>query len=294
MTSIKEWSVLLIKALEEQDITKFKHCRVAIVSALADNDYMINSTENLFEMSSASDNLIVGKALSILLYDMSKSGLIYRRVVVSAMYCLIKSIINDRSGYNKETTIASVFLLILFHENEDFIGGEYIIQMVRNNPEVAAHQFIGMTCVFYWLYKLSSFSIELDGITNSRLQKAVNNSLLQMTDESTRTKVIDFEYNNFDAMLKSLPLDFELKYPGVPFWDPEVINQKIEAMFGNSPLCFRSQDNTAASYSGVKTKAQPHPLPNKNTMQHNDTTSKGAGCLSVIVFVVIVSIFSII
>ena len=67
-----------------------------------------------------------------------------------------------------------------------------------------------MTCVFYWMYKLSSFNIELDTITGTRLQKAIKNLLLQIPDESTRMKIVNFEYDNFDAMSKSLPLDFEL------------------------------------------------------------------------------------
>lgn len=61
MPSIKELAVLLTKALEEKDIATFKRCRTTIVSTLADNDYMINSTVNLFEMPSVSDNLLVGR-----------------------------------------------------------------------------------------------------------------------------------------------------------------------------------------------------------------------------------------
>lgn len=292
MTSIKEWAVILTKALEEKDMATFKRCRTAIVSALADNDYMINSTENLFEMPSVNDNLLVGKALTILLSDMSKSGLIYRRVVVAAMYCLIKSIINDKSGHNKETVLASIFLLILFHENQDFIGGEYIAQGVRNNAEVAAQQFIGMTCVFYWMYKLSSFNIELDTITGTRLQKALKNLLLQMPDESTRMKIVDFEYNNFDAMSKSLPLDFELKYPGVPFFEPDVVFSKVEALFGNSLMYFHT-NNDGLSKKYVD-KTSHYPSTNQNTVKRTTPSSNGSGCLSVIILVIIVSIFSII
>lgn len=290
MTSIKEWAVLLTKSLEEQDMATFKRCRTAIVSALADNDYMINSTENLFEMPSISDNLLVGKSLTILLSDMSKSGLIYRRIVVSAMYCLIKTIINDKYDNNKETALASIFLLILFHENQDFIGGEYIAQGVRNNPEVAAQQFIGMTCVFYWMYKLSSFNIELDTITDSRLQKALKNLLLQIPDESTRKKIVNFEYDNFGAMSKSIPLDFELKYPGIPFFEPDVVFSKIEAMFGNTLMYFQTNDNEA---SKIK-KTSQCTSPNQNTVKHTTPSSNGSGCLSVIILVIIVSVFSII
>lgn len=296
MTSIKDWAILLIKAIEEQDVATFKRCRFAIVSALADNDYSINSTENLFDMSSVSDNLLVGEALTILLSDMSKSGLIYRRVVTSAMYCLLKTIINDKSCLNKETKVASIFLLILFEENQDFIGAEYIMEGVKNNADVAAHQFIGMTLVFYWMYKLSSFPIELDSTTNSRLQKSLNNLLLQMPDESTRKRVVDFEYDNFDAMSKSLPLDFELKYPGFPFWEPDIIKSKIEAMFGNSSIYFPTKDslshNNSANktYQGQNTPAFPH----KNTLKSANTSSNGVGCFSVIVLVIVISIFSII
>lgn len=290
MTSIKEWAVLLTKSLEEQDMATFKRCRNAIVSALADNDYMINSTENLFEMPSISDNLLVGKSLTILLSDMSKSGLIYRRIVVSAMYCLIKTIINDKYGDNKETALASIFLLILFHENQDFIGGEYIAQRVRNNPEVAAQQFIGMTCVFYWIYKLSSFNIELDIITDSRLQKALNNMLLQIPDESTRKKIVNFEYDNFDAMSKSIPLDFELKYPGNPFFEPDVVFSKIEAMFGNTLMYFQTNDKEVSKIN----KISQYTSQNQNTVKHTTPSSNGSGCLPVIILVIIVSIFSII
>lgn len=291
MTSIKEWAVLLTKAVEEHDIATFKRCRNAIVSALADNDYMTSSTENFFEMPSVRDNLLVGEALTILLSDVSKSGLIYRRIIVSAMYCLIKTIIKDKIGHNKETAYASIFLLILFHENQDFIGGEYIAQGVRNNADVAAQQFIGMTCVFYWMYKLSSFNIELDIITDTRLQKALKNMLLHIPDENTRKKIVEFEYDNFDAMLKSLPLDFELKYPGIPFFEPDVVLSKIETMFGNTLMYFQTNNESSKNY--VNTTSQ-YTSSNQNTVKHTIPSSNGSGCLSVIILVIIVSIFSII
>lgn len=242
MTSIKEWAIILTKAVAEQDIATFKRCRTAIVSALADNDLLDSSTENLFEMPAVSDNLLVGKALTILLSDMFKSGMIYHRVLISAMYCLIKTIINDKTGQNKETVHASIFLLILFHENQDFICGEYISQNIRDryNAEVAVHQYIGMTCVFYWMYKLSSFNVELDTITDTRLQEALKNLILQIPDENTRKKIVDFEYNNFYKMSKSIPLDLLLKYPGIPSFDPyDVVSMKIVAsLFANTLMYF--------------------------------------------------------
>lgn len=292
MTSIKERAAILIKAVKEHDVATFKRCRTAIVAALSDNDYMTCSTENIFEMQTVSDNLLVGQALIILLSDMSKSGKIYRRVVVSAMYCLIKAIIDDKLGQNKETVYASIFLLILFHENEDFIGAEYIAQGVRNNAGVAAQQFIGMTCVFYWMYKLSSVNVELDIITDSRLQKALKNMLLQMPDESTRQKVVNFEYNNFEAMLKSLPLDFELRYPGVPFLEPDIVHSKIKAMFNDNTMYFQTNDNESAKC--FENMTSQHPSTNQNTVKHTPSSSNNSGCLSVIILVLIVSIFSII
>lgn len=293
MTSIKEGSNLLLKAVEEQDKEKFKRCRVAMVAALANNDYMINSTENIFEMSSVDDNLLVGKALTILLYDMSKSGPIYRRVVTAALYCLVKSIINDKEDLNKETAEASIFLLILFQENLDFIGGEYVVRMVGNNADAATHQFISMTCVFYWMYKFSSFHIDLDRKTNDRLQKAISELLIQIPDESTRMKVIDFEYNNFSTMLRSLPLDFELKYPGVPFFDPDIVIPKIDAMFGASIKCF----GTITNGSPTTLNSGNEPAHNKsysNKTQLTNPSSKGAGCLPIIVLIIVISIFGII
>lgn len=292
MQSIKELAVLLTKSLEEQDMATFKRCRIAIVSELADNDYVINSTENLFEMPSVHDNLIVGKALTVILFDMAKSGLLYRRVAVSAMYCLIKTIINDKAGLNKETAVASVFLLILFQENQDFICGEYIAQFVGGDVEVAVHQFIGMTSVFYYMYKLSSFSVELDNITDARLQKALNKFPLQIPDESSRRRIVDFEYDNFDIMSKSMPLDFELKYPGVPFFDPDVVVSKIEKMFGNSLMYFQTKNN--ASYNHVENKAYGHSALGQNTIKHTKTSSNETGCLSVIVLIIMISLFGII
>ena len=293
MSSIKERSSQLIKALEDKDFTTFNRCKVSITAELADNDYMTISKENIFNMSSPSDNLLVGKALSILLYDMSKTGLIYRRVVVAALHCLLKTIIHDKACNNKETVLASLFLLILFQENEDFIGGEYIARMVRHNTEAAAYQFIGMTCVFYWMYKLSSFKIEVDLITKERFQQALNHTILDMRDEDYRSKVIDFEFNNFDAMIKSLPLDFELKYPGVPFWDPETVYQKIESMFGNSLANFQGSSKASVD-SRFESSKKNQPSTKTTQSTQSATTSNNSGCLSVVmILVIIVSIFCI-
>lgn len=264
-----------------------------MVAALADNDYMITDAENLFKMPSISDNLIVGKALTVLLYDMSKGSLIYRRVVMSAMYCLLKTLLQDKKGQNKDTIAAALFLLILFQENSDFIGGDYIVSMVRNNPEAAANQFIGMTCVFYWFYKLTPFNLELDTRTSARLQHALTKTIQDIPDQNTRTKVIDFEYNNFDSMIKSLPLDFELKYPGVPFWDPETVYPKIESMFGNSlansQLSYKVSTDSRFAVNEKNKPSAKIPQPTQSA-----TTSNNSGCLSVVmILVIIVSIFCI-
>ena len=113
-----------------------------------------------------------------------------------------------------------------------------------------------------------------------------------MPDESTRMKIVDFEYNNFDAMSKSLPLDFELKYPGVPFFEPDVVFSKVEALFGNSLMYFHT-NNDGLSKKYVD-KTSHYPSTNQNTVKRTTPSSNGSGCLSVIILVIIVSIFSII
>lgn len=291
MSTLKERATQLIKAIEDQDSATFNRCRVSIVAELADNDYMINPSENIFKFTSITDNLLVGRALTILLYDMSKTGPIYRRIVIAALYCLLKTIIQDKAGKNKETVAASMLLLILFQENEDFIGGEYIARGVRYNAEAAAYQFIGMTCVFYWIYKLSSFNIEIDSITSERFQKALEHTILDMHDENYRSKVIDFEFNNFDSMLKTLPLDFELKYPGVPFWEPEIVFPKIESMFGTSSIYFcLNRDKTTPFVKTTKNSDATSSASQNNTNMLQASTN--SGCLSVIAIIVLfLSIF---
>ena len=93
------------------------------------------------------------------------------------MRSLLKIIINDKIDSKPQTAIASALLLVLFSENQDFIGGEYIVSKVRTT-EAAAHQYIGMACVFFWKYNLNATKPSLLYRTQQRLQKAITDSTI--------------------------------------------------------------------------------------------------------------------
>ena len=242
---------------------------------ISDNDFMVREYE---------DNLAVGKALVIILDDMSRGGIIYKRIVLIAMHSLLKIIINDKNDNNSETAIASALLLILFSENQNFVGGEYIVSKVRST-ETAAHQFIGISCVFYWKYKFNPSKPSLLYRTQQRLQKAISSSALDTPDVSTRKKVIDFEYDNFNSMLHDLPLDVELKYPGVPFFDPEVVIPRIQSMFNAESLYFKKPEPSPIKSETITTE-------NNINRQVNNTSQKGSssGCLGFVILLVVTSV----
>ena len=223
----------LLSAINGGDVETYKRLRTSIAADISDNGFMVREYE---------DNLAVGKALVVILDDMSRSGIIYKRIVLIAMHSLLKIIINDKNDNNSQTAIASALLLILFSENQNFVGGEYIVSKVRST-ETAAHQYIGMSCVFFWKYKLNATKpSSLLYRTQQRLQKAISSSTLDTPDASTRKKVVDFEYDNFNSMLHDLPLDVELKYPGVPFFDPEEVFSRVQSMFNAESLYFNNPD----------------------------------------------------
>ena len=275
MNSLESKCQKLLSAINGGDVETYKRLRTSIVADISDNDFMVREYEN---------NLAVGKALVIILDDMSRGGIIYKRIVLIAMHSLLKIIINDKNDNNSETAIASALLLILFSENQNFVGGEYIVSKVRST-ETAAHQFIGISCVFYWKYKLNPSKPSLLYRTQQRLRKAISSSALDTPDVSTRKKVIDFEYDNFNSMLHDLPLDVELKYPGVPFFDPEVVIPRIQSMFNAESLYFKKPEPSPIKSETITTG-------NNINRQVNNTSQKGSssGCLGFVILLVVTSV----
>lgn len=267
----------LLSAINGGDVETYKRLRISIVADISDNDFMVREYE---------DNLAVGKALIVILDDMSRGGIIYKRVVLIAMHSLLRIIINDKNDNNAQTSIASALLLILFSENQNFVGGEYIVSKVRST-ETAAHQYIGMACVFYWQYKFYTSKPALLYRTQQRLQKAISASTLDTPDVSTRKKVIDFEYDNFNSMLHDLPLDVELKYPGVPFFSPETVLQKIQSMF-NTELCYFKKPDFSPNNKEAITKGDSINRQVNNTSPN--VTKSSSGCLSIVVFLIVTSV----
>ena len=270
----------LLLSINNGDVDTYKRLRTSIVADISDNDFMVEDFE---------DNLAIGKGLVVILDDMPQNGIIYKRVVLIALYSLLKIIISDKKDNNPQTAIASALLLILFSEEQKFVGGEYIVSKVRRT-DVAVHQFIGMMNVFYWKYKFNASKPTLMPRTQKRLQTAINTPTIETPDISTRKKIIDFEYDNFNTMLVDLPLNIELKYPGVPFFDPEIVLPKIQSLFNL---------NTGLFYF-KKTEQIPNTISNNNRNDINKpmtdavpkTIESSSGCLGFIVFFIVTSIIT--
>lgn len=265
----------LLLSINGGDVDTYKRLRTSIVVDISDNDFMVRDFE---------DDLAIGKGLTVILDDMSHNGLIYKRVVLIALHSLLKIIMSDKNDTNSQTAIASALLLILFSENPDFVSGEYIVSKVRNT-DAAAHQFIGMTCVFYWKYKFNISKPSLMSRTQQRLQTAINNSTIDTPDASTRKKVIDFEYDNFKSMLHDLPLDVELKYPGIPFSDLEIVLPKIQSLFKTGLLYFKKKNSTPNTRT-TNNNAMDRPV----TTSVPKTTESSSGCLVLIIFFIVTSL----
>ncbi len=273
MNTLESKCKKLLIILENGDVEAYKRLRTSIVADISDNDFMVGEYE---------DDLAVGKALVIILDDISHGGILYKRIVLIAMRSLLKIIINDKIDSKPQTAIASALLLVLFSENQDFIGGEYIVSKVRAT-EAAAHQYIGMSCVFFWKYKLNATKPSLLYRTQQRLQKAITDSTIDIPDASTRKKVVDFEYDNFNSMVHDLPLDVELKYPGVPFFNPEIVMPKIQSSFNNGLLYFKKPDSSPITSETISNANNI----NKQVF-HSDSkkTESTTGCLGMLLLMI--------
>ena len=279
MNIVEKISTAIIESLEKNDEESYKHYRDELIIKVANQDFFsLEDIENYF---------IVGKALVLILDDMYKSPpLLYKRVVLCAVYCLLKTIINDKYDKQECTVHASVMLYILFSENKDFIGGEYMISKLRNNVKAAAYQFVGMQNVFYWKYKLSNKNIHFSQRIMQRLISAVSPSTSKIPDESTRKKVIDFEYDNFSSLLEFIPVDIEMKYHGV-FIDPldSEILDRLKSVFKSNTSNF-SREEVQKTYD---TKVL-----DMNTSTSNKCNNSKNGCMGIVTFALIIIVTMII
>lgn len=287
MASIENFSSNLIKALDDKDFLAYTRSRTAIVSTIADEDFMVDLIQDYF---------VVGKALTIVLDDLLKSGLIYKRVVITALYCLLKNIISDKQNLRQDTAIASAYLYIIYAENVDFIGAEYMLEKLQDNIDAAGHQLIGMMYVFLWNFKLGSHPISFEDRTKCRLQNAMEKSITDIPDEYTRRKIIDFEYKNFQSMVRYLQLDLDVKYPGVPFFEPEDVFQGIQTMFKTSSLYFTSnsslgKNNISNNSKPVSSLSKESLKVQRNNVRYLSNKKNDSGCLSSIIIMFIIIVF---
>ena len=269
MNIVEKLSTSIVESLEKNDIGSYKHYRNELIIRVANQDF--------FSLEDIKSYFIVGKALVLILDDMYKNPpLLYKRVVLCAVYCLLKTIINDKYDKEECTVHASVMLDILFSENKDFIGGEYMISKLRNNAEAAAYQFVGMQNVFYWKYKLSNKNIQISQRTEQRVTSAVSPPISKIPDENTRKKVVDFEYDNFSSLLEFIPIDIETKYHGV-FIDPldtETLT-RLKSVFKSSTSNFLKEE--------VQTTYGTETSDTKTSTSNKEKNSKN-GCMGLVTF----------
>lgn len=261
MEKIEQYSANLLESLEKNDFSRYQRCRNIVVAEVEDEMLMLRNIQ---------DYLLVGKALTIILDDFAvKNNIIYKRVLLSAVYCLLSVLLNDKNDNQQNNAMASALLLILFTENENFIGADYLIDKFVN-AQKAAEQYMAMQCVFYWIYKLSKYPVSIKPRTSIRVLDAFTHTITQIPDENQRKRVVDFEYKNFESMVKSIDMDLTLKYLGVDTMmiDYDVMMNRISKMF-----------KTTSSYfiGSNESNVDPRIIPNSSTETSKSYSSNSSG-----------------
>lgn len=281
MDIVEKLSTAIVESLEKNDVRLYEHCRGELIMRVVDQDF--------FSLEYIKSYFIVGKALFLILDDMYNSPpLLYKRVVLCAVYCLLKTIVNDKSDKEECSVHASVMLFVLFSENKNFIGGEYLVSKLRNDTEAAAYQFVGMQNVFYWKYKLSNKNIQISQRTKQRVTSVISLPI-KIPDESSRQKVMDFEYKNFSSLLEIIPIDIEMKYRGI-FVDPldtESHARLINSAFKPSTFNFLKKEDLKAEDAETSDA-------NTSTLSREKNVKKGCMGLitSVLILIVVILIFN--
>ena len=103
MNIVEKISTAIVESLEKNDIGSYKHYRDELIIRIANQEF--------FSLKEIKSYFIVGKALVFILDDMYKNPpLLYKRIVLCAVYCLLKTIINDKYDKEECTAHASVLL----------------------------------------------------------------------------------------------------------------------------------------------------------------------------------------
>lgn len=287
MEKIEQYSANLLESLEKNDFSRYQSCRNIVVAEVADEMLMLRHIQ---------DYLLVGKALTIILDDFAvKNNTIYKRMLLSAIFSLLSVLLNDKNDNQQNNAMASALLLILFTENENFLGADYLIDKFVN-VQKAAEQYTAMQCVFYWMYKLSKYPVSMKPRTSIRVLDAFTHTITQIPDENQRKRLIDFEYKNFESMVKSIDMDLTLKYLGVDavMIDYDVMMNRISKMF-----------KTTSSYftSSKELNVDPRIIPNSSTetsksYSSNSSRSNGTnsnnGCMFLMIAIVSIVLISLI
>ena len=287
MEKIEQYSAYLLESLEKNDFSRYQSCRNIVVAEVADEMLMLRHIQ---------DYLLVGKALTIILDDFAvKNNTIYKRMLLSAVFSLLSVLLNDKNDNQQNNAMASALLLILFTENENFLGADYLIDKFVN-VQKAAEQYTAMQCVFYWMYKLSKYPVSMKPRTSIRVLDAFTHTITQIPDENQRKRLIDFEYKNFESMVKSIDMDLTLKYLGVDavMIDYDVMMNRISKMF-----------KTTSSYftSSKELNVDPRIIPNSSTetsksYSSNSSRSNGTnsnnGCMFLMIAIVSIVLISLI
>lgn len=252
MLNILKISSQLVDSFNSNNWESFKKLRISIVAMIATRDYLYREIrEYLSSYSLVEDNIVIGEALLLILSDMKKSGIAYKRMVLCSFYCLLKAVISDKANLNKDSVKASSLLLVLFYENKQFIQNQYIYHKVRGNYEIAENQYIGVTNVFFWFIIFSPYQVSFNDITKSRLKKALSDLVLDTPDVDVRRKIIDFEFENFKVVIDTIFYDLELHYPGLPYEDEGKLYQRILSLFcekTSSDMISGEQQTLASSF----------------------------------------------
>lgn len=229
---INELSTNLIAAVENHNIIQYNNYCEAIVAHISSNKFAITKISHY---------LTVGTALYMILDEMPKSGTIYKRVLLTAIYCLLNIICKNKDNVKQKEAAAILMLYILFTENLDFIGAEYLASNLKD-IEAAVYHSVGMMNVLLWKYK-SAFEHPTFHIrTQQRYQIALETANVNAAeiDTASRHLIIDGAYFDFKTIVKCIPLDFEMKYPGVSPGKLEKIYPEIQDMFKSNSKYFQT------------------------------------------------------
>lgn len=286
MEKIEELSLNLLKAVDNKDINAYKQCRLDIVKEIADKLFKVPST----------NGLAIGKALIMILDDMSQAGILYKRIVVSALYSLLNIVVNDKTDSKTETRQAFPLLLILFTENMDFFGSEYLITKCGNNMNKTVNQMIGMTSVLYWKYNFTSNGIQFDARTENRLKKSIQSlPIKDIPEEETRNRLIDFEYQNFKVMCEDYQGDMSIKFSTLLDYRLEAISP---SMFKKETLNipYSSDINEKISHASASNVTKGNTLNSPKTNNVPTDTVSNSGCMvSLIIGIIsVLSLFAIV